>query len=228
MKGKFVSYIRVSTARQGRSGLGMEAQQQAVEDILNNDGCELVAEYVEVESGKRHENRPQLKAAIEACRKHKAKLIIAKMDRLARNVAFISNLMESDVEFVAADMPNANRLTIHILAAVAEHERQCISDRTRAALQVAKAKGVRLGNPRLEDARRKAVKGVHKKADLHLQEVMPHVKDIRTAGIETYAGIAKELTSRGIKTSGRRNATTRWSATQVYQLLKRTERRPKS
>ena len=139
--GKFVAYFRVSTDRQGKSGLGLDAQREAVMSYLNGGSWTLVSEFTEVESGKRSDNRPQLAAAIAACKRQKAKLVIAKLDRLSRNLAFIAALMESGVEFVAADMPHANRLTVHILAAVAEHERQMISERTRAALQAAKKRG---------------------------------------------------------------------------------------
>ena len=135
-KSRFVGYFRVSTSRQGESGLGLEAQRQAVSDYLAGGRRELVGEHTEIESGKRND-RPELLKALDACRKQKAKLIIAKLDRLARNVAFIANLMESGVDFVAVDFPQANRLTIHILAAVAEHEREMISERTKAALQAA-------------------------------------------------------------------------------------------
>jgi DNA invertase Pin-like site-specific DNA recombinase len=127
---RFVAYYRVSTDRQGRSGLGLEAQQKAVADYLNGGAWELVGEYVEVESGKKSD-RPELACAMEACRRHKARLVIAKLDRLSRNQASVATLMESGVEFVAADMPFANKLTIHILAAVAEHEREAISERPK-------------------------------------------------------------------------------------------------
>lgn len=146
-EGKFVAYYRVSTARQGRSGLGLEAQQQAVRDYLNGGAWELVAEMVEVESGTKAD-RPKLIEALQLCRIHRATLVIAKLDRLARNVAFISNLMESRVEFVAVDFPSANRLTVHVLSAVAEHEARMISERTKAALRAAKARGVKLGGDR--------------------------------------------------------------------------------
>src|SRR3954451_8955931 len=130
---KFVTYSRVSTDKQGRSGLGLEAQEAAVQGYAAAFAGEIAASFVEVESGKRND-RPQLAAALAACRKHKATLVISKLDRLARNVAFIANLMESKVDFVAVDMPSANKLTVHILAAVAEHEREMISARTKAAL----------------------------------------------------------------------------------------------
>src|SRR2546428_4213436 len=143
-QGKFVAYFRVSTDKQGKSGLGLEAQREAVLTYLDGGRWSLVQEFVEVESGKRND-RPELTAALAACKKHKAKLVIAKLDRLSRNLAFIATLMDSGVEFVAVDNPHANRLTLHILAAVAEHERHMIADRTKAALQAAKARGIRLG-----------------------------------------------------------------------------------
>src|SRR3954471_20698344 len=142
-QGKFVAYYRVSTERQGRSGLGLEAQQQAVRSYLNGGSWRLVAEVVEVESGKRSD-RPKLSEALRLAKLHRATLIIAKLDRLARNVAFVSSLMESGVEFTAVDFPQANRLTIHVLAAVAEHEVAMISARTKAALAAAKARGTPL------------------------------------------------------------------------------------
>jgi DNA invertase Pin-like site-specific DNA recombinase len=128
-RGKFIAYYRVSTDKQGKSGLGLEAQRQAVEAYLNGGSWTLVAEFVEVESGK-HSERLQLAAALGACKKHRAKLVIAKLDRLSRNLAFIATLMDSGVEFIAVDNPHANKLTIHILAAVAQHEREMIAQRT--------------------------------------------------------------------------------------------------
>jgi DNA invertase Pin-like site-specific DNA recombinase len=145
-EGKFVSYLRVSTERQGRSGLGLEAQRAAVDQYLNGGRWQLVAEYVEIETGRRND-RPELAKALAHCRRAGATLVIAKLDRLARNVAFVANLMESGADFVACDFPQANRLTIHILAAVAEHEAKMISERTKAALAAAKTRGVKLGNP---------------------------------------------------------------------------------
>ena len=124
---RFVAYYRVSTSRQGQSGLGLEAQRASVLDHLNGSSNDIVAEYTEVESGK-SKDRPELTRALEACKQEKATLVIAKLDRLARNVAFIANLMESGVDFVAVDFPQANGLTLHIMAAVAEHEREKKSD----------------------------------------------------------------------------------------------------
>src|SRR5258705_8901711 len=140
---KFVAYFRVSTDKQGKSGLGLEAQREAVNSYLDGGRWSLVQEFVEVESGKRND-RPELTAALAACKRHKARLVIAKLDRLSRNLAFIATLMDSGVEFIAVDNPHANKLTVHILAAVAQHEREMISERTTAALQAAKARGVRL------------------------------------------------------------------------------------
>ncbi len=145
-QGKFISYCRVSTARQGASGLGLEAQKKAISDYLNGGEWELLGEFIEVESGKK-DNRPELQKALSHCTIKGATLVIAKLDRLTRNVAFISRLMESGVDFVACDFPQANRLTVHILAAVAEHEREMISERTKAALAAAKARGRKLGTP---------------------------------------------------------------------------------
>lgn len=144
--GKFISYLRVSTERQGKSGLGLEAQREAIERYLNGGQWKLLGEFIEVESGKKNE-RPKLQEALAACQRTGATLIIAKLDRLSRNVAFIANLMDSGVEFVACDFPTANRLTIHILAAMAEYERDMISKRTKDALQAAKVRGKRLGTP---------------------------------------------------------------------------------
>jgi DNA invertase Pin-like site-specific DNA recombinase len=151
MLDRFCTYLRVSTDKQGITGLGMDAQRDAVCRYVQNRG-NIIGEFIEVESGKKHTNRPQLLAALAECRKRRAVLVIARLDRLARNVAFIANLMNSDVEFVAVDMPQANRLTIHILAAVAEHEREMISQRTKAALAAAKARGKKLGNPNYREA----------------------------------------------------------------------------
>jgi DNA invertase Pin-like site-specific DNA recombinase len=146
--GKFVSYLRVSTKRQGESGLGLEAQRAAVETWLNGGRWQLVAEHVEVESGKRDDNRPSLAKAIGACRAFNAKLVIAKLDRLSRDAHFLLGLEKAGIEFVAVDMPHANRLTVGIMALVAEQERMAISERTKAALAAAKARGLRLGNPK--------------------------------------------------------------------------------
>ena len=141
---QFILYYRVSTARQGASGLGLDAQRAATSAYLAANGGEVLIEITEVESGKK-DQRPELKAAIEMCRKTGATLLIAKLDRLARSVAFIANLLESGVRFVAVDMPNADRFMMHVYSAMAEEEGRRISERTRAALASAKVRGIRLG-----------------------------------------------------------------------------------
>ena len=193
---QFVAYLRVSTARQGQSGLGLEAQRSAVASFIAGRG-ELAAEFVEVESGRKND-RPQLAAALDLCRRKRAVLVIAKLDRLARSVAFISNLMESSVEFVAVDMPYANRLTLHILAAVAEHEREMISQRTRAALAAAKARGTCLGNPRIESA--KASAAASQQAIKFRSGAAPLVRSLQAGG-RTLQAVADELNARGVKTA---------------------------
>src|SRR3954471_1117781 len=145
-KGRYVSYLRVSTDRQGRSGLGLEAQRKAVQEFLNGGRWDLIAEFVEVESGKR-DDRPKLAEALSLCRLHNATLVIAKLDRLSRDAAFLLGLQKAGVRFVAADMPEANELVVGIMAVVAQAERKMISTRTKAALAAAKARGVRLGKP---------------------------------------------------------------------------------
>jgi DNA invertase Pin-like site-specific DNA recombinase len=145
--GKFVAYYRVSTQKQGRSGLGLSAQQEAVDSYLNGGNWKIVAAFTEIESGKKAD-RPELDKALAACRLHRATLVIAKLDRLARNAAFLLGLRDSGIDFVAADMPNANRLTVGIMAMVAEDEAQRISERTKAALAAAKKRGVKLGGDR--------------------------------------------------------------------------------
>src|ERR1700733_6270649 len=181
--GKFVSYLRVSTARQGASGLGLEAQRAAVTAYLNGGEWSLVQEVLEVESGKRND-RPALADALRLCRKHKATLVIAKLDRLARNVHFISGLMESGVEFVAADMPHADRFQLHIYAAMSEQEALAISARTKAALAAAKARGKQLGGRRVSEERwteiREAAQQVRKaEADKRGAELLPVIETIK-------------------------------------------------
>jgi DNA invertase Pin-like site-specific DNA recombinase len=143
----FVAYYRVSTDKQGRSGLGLEAQQEAVRTYLNGGKWKIVGEFTEVETGKRSD-RPKLAEALKACRKRKATLVIAKLDRLARNVHFISGQMDQNVPFVACDSPNDDRFMIHLKASFAEEEARKISIRTKAALQAAKARGTKLGGYR--------------------------------------------------------------------------------
>ena len=233
----FVAYLRVSTAKQGSDGLGIEAQRRAVAEHVNGHG-KLLAEYVEVESGKRAD-RPQLAKAIEHAKATGARLVVAKLDRLARNVAFLSSLMESGVDFVACDMPMANKLTVHILAAVAEAEREAISARTRAAMAVVKDTLARegqwtarrsgrvidrLGNPNgaaaLQGKRTygHATAARIAKADAHAATVRPMVEAIRAEGVTTLQGIAAELDRRGVLCA--RGGS--YDATRVRRLLART------
>ena len=219
--GRFVAYYRVSTDRQSRSGLGLEAQREAVRCYLNGGSWSLAAEVTEVESGKRND-RPELDRALRLCRLYEAILVVAKLDRLARNVAFISKLMESGVDFVAADFPQANRLTVHILAAVAEHEAAMISQRTKAALDAAKARGVQLGNPanlrnRLDGSAKgnaaKAAKAAKRAADL-----LPLILPMKTDGV-SLRQIADGLSRRGIPAPRGGE----WSAVAVKRILDRRQ-----
>jgi DNA invertase Pin-like site-specific DNA recombinase len=215
-RGKFVAYFRVSTDKQGKSGLGLDAQRHAVEQYLNGGSWSLIGEFTEIESGKRNE-RPELVKALTACKRNKAKLVIAKLDRLSRNLAFIATLMDSGVEFVAVDNPHANKLTIHILAAVAQHEREMIAQRTKDALQAAKARGVVLGNPKLADVRDRAVASLKVEADRFARNIAPIIREIQSSGVASHRGIARALNSRGIATARGGE----WTAVQVAAILDR-------
>lgn len=226
MEGKFISYLRVSTAKQGISGLGVEAQRKAIEDYLNGGDWKLLREFVEIESGKKDVNRPMLHNALGACKRTGAKLLIAKLDRLSRNVAFIANLLESGVEFVACDFPQANRLTVHILSAMAEYERDMISKRTKAALQAAKTRGAKLGSPKglTEESGRKgrviSKETRSKQANEYAARMYPVIKEYQTEGLSLRA-IARKLTAdREVTPYGKET----WTATTVRNVLKRTEK----
>jgi DNA invertase Pin-like site-specific DNA recombinase len=216
---RFVAYYRVSTDRQGRSGLGLEAQQKAVRDYLNGGAWELLEECVEVESGK-NADRPELARALDACRKHRAKLVIAKLDRLSRNLAFIATLMESGVEFVAVDNPHASKLTLHILAAVAEHEREAISERTKAALAAAKARGTRLGTPDPAGAVKRMRAALISKTVLFAANVLPIIREVQAGRHVSHNAIARQLNARKVATA--RGG--RWTHVQVRQILERAAR----
>ena len=222
---RFVSYLRVSTQRQGRSGLGLEAQRRAVEEYLNGGRWDHIAEFVEVETGK-DDTRPKLSEALVTCRIHGATLVVAKLDRLARNAAFLLSLQNAGVDFVCADMPEANRLTVGILAVVAEDEARRISERTRDALQAAKARGVTLGNPEnLTDEGRvkgtkRSVKVRRAQAARRAEDLAPVLNHLQSAGITSLRGLAAALEERRIPTPrGNHN----WSATQVRRLLARMD-----
>lgn len=228
---KTVSYIRVSTKAQGNSGLGLEAQRSAVEAFAKERHATILAEYREVETGKR-KDRPELAKALAHCRRSKATLVVAKLDRLARNVAFTSALMDSGVDFVCCDNPHANRLTIHILAAVAEAEAVAISERTKAALAAAKARGVELGSARpghwegREDRRlegtklaAKAAAEVHRrKAREAYTDLLPIIRTMRAKG-QTLQQIADWLNRMGHSTRRDRQ----WTPTQAGRVLRLTE-----
>lgn len=200
MNGNFVAYLRVSTDAQGRSGLGLDAQQTAVTAYLNGGDWNLVASFVEVESG-RNSARPELAQALAACRRHGATLVVAKLDRLSRSVAFLARLLESGVDFVACDNPHANKLMVHMLAAFAEHERDQISARTKAALAAARARGVKLGGPNLADARIGAVKALKAGADARAANILPVIHDIQAAGVTSLNAIAATLNARAVPTA---------------------------
>jgi DNA invertase Pin-like site-specific DNA recombinase len=209
MEGRFIAYYRVSTEQQGVHGNGMAAQRKAVEDYLNGGRWKLVAEFTEVESGKRAD-RPELAKAIAACKKHRAKLVIAKLDRLSRNVHFISGLMERKVDFVACDMPSANAFMINIYAAVAQEERRMISERTKAGLEAARARGVKLGGPRLPEIN----EAQRADAAARAQAIAPILAEL--AGMSAHK-IAAELNRRGVETP----TGAPWSAKTVIRVRER-------
>jgi DNA invertase Pin-like site-specific DNA recombinase len=209
MTSQFVAYYRVSTDRQGRSGLGLEAQRAAVRGYL---GAAIpAAEFTEIETGKRND-RPELDRALAVCRKRKARLVIAKLDRLSRNLAFIAALMDSGVEFLAVDNPHATRLTLHILAAVAEHEREMIAERTKAALQAAKARGVQLGRNGVD----RLAPTYRAKAIERARQLAPVLTEMKAAGLSARQ-IAAQLTERGIAMP----TGARWHAQTVIRMIER-------
>ncbi len=207
----YIAYYRVSTQRQGTSGLGLEAQRKAVVDYINGNGSKVLAEYTEVESGKRW-SRPELDKALAHCKKHRATLVIAKLDRLARNVHFISGLIESRVDFVAADMPEADRAFLQMAAVFAEWEGRKISERTKAALAAAKARGVKLGITGKDRAKENKAA-----ADAVARSLRPVIKEIAAKGVTSVRGVAEALNIRNIPTP--RGG--RWHATSVARLLAR-------
>jgi DNA invertase Pin-like site-specific DNA recombinase len=219
--GKHVAYYRVSTARQGRSGLGLEAQRHAVTEFLNGGDWKIVAELTEVESGKKAD-RPQLAKALALCRLHGARLVIAKLDRLSRNAHFLLGLQESGVDFVAADMPNANQLTVGIMAVVAQDEAKRISDRTKAALAAAKKRGTVLGGFRgvvpTARMRKLSAEALQQRAAAWASDLRPTIEELQAAGVTKLKAIARELNARGIPTA---RGSGEWSAIQVQRVLDR-------
>ena len=222
---RFVAYERVSTARQGASGLGLEAQRNTIDAFAAARRADILARFTEVESGKTA-NRPGLTAAIQLARLTGATLVIAKLDRLSRNAAFLLALRDSGVRFLAVDMPEANDLTVGIMALVAEAEREAISRRTKEALAVAKARGVKLGNPNGAEAHRRAGKGavalraaVSGNAERFAAELAPVIEAIRAERHVSLRAIAAELNRRGMRT--RRGGM--WQVSNVRNLVGRSK-----
>ena len=219
-QGKFVSYLRVSTTRQGHSGLGLEAQRAAVANFLNGGRWKLIGEFVEVESGSR-DDRPKLAEALSVCRLHNATLVIAKLDRLSRDAHFLLGLTKAGVQFIAADMPEANEMVVGMMAVVAQAERKMISQRTRAALAAAKTRGVKLGKP--ENLRNQMMgcangRATRTRAAINRAgDLLPIIADIRAGGAASLRAIAAELNSRGIPTAREGQ----WSAIQVKRICER-------
>jgi DNA invertase Pin-like site-specific DNA recombinase len=218
---KLVGYVRVSTAQQGRSGLGMEAQKEALDRFAASEGFELGRIFVEVETGKGADaldRRPQLAAALEAARRQRCSVAVAKLDRLSRDVHFISGLMAHKVPFVVAELgADVDPFILHLFAALAEKERAMIATRTKAALAAAKARGVKLGGPRLAQARKKAVASIKAIADQQAGNVLPIIREIQQSGMKSLRQIADALNARGIATQ--RGG--RWYATSVANVMAR-------
>ncbi len=213
---QYIAYYRVSTEEQGKDGHGLDAQRNAVERYLEAHGGHLASEYTEVESGKKND-RPELTTAINECRRQRATLLIAKLDRLARNVYFISGLIESKVDFVCCDNPHANKVMIQMLAVFAEFERDRISERTKEGLAAAKAKGVKLGNPDLGKLNQR-----HRaKADVFALSLVPTIDDLRAEGHTTVRKLTDALNARQIATATEGG---RWHIRSVQLLLKRIQR----
>jgi len=215
----FVAYTRVSTGRQQLSGLGLDAQTEAIERYVASTGETILATFTETESGA-VSNRPQLAAALDMCRRQKAILLIARLDRLSRSLAFIAQLLEAGVDVRAADVPEANRLTLQLLAVFGEHERQMIRERTKAALAAAKARGIKLGtHGRVLAAQHQA------RALAFATEVRPHFEAARAAGAITLAEVAAILNEREVPApeGGRWHAT---SVSRVERRLKTSELAP--
>jgi DNA invertase Pin-like site-specific DNA recombinase len=217
-----VAYVRVSTNQQGRSGLGIEAQREALSRFAQSEGLDLAAEFVEVETGKGSDaldRRPQLAAALARARALRCSVAVSKLDRLSRDVHFISGLMTHRVPFVVADLgPDVDPFVLHLFAALAEKERALISGRTKSALAAAKAKGVKLGNPRIEAARSRAVASLQAEADRAASNVLPIIAEIRKSGATTLRAIAEALNARGVPTP--RGG--RWHAMSVRNVLARS------
>lgn len=221
MARQLVSYIRVSTSQQGRSGLGIEAQRATLARFAENEGFDIIAEMVEVETGKGSDaldRRPQLAAALATARRHRCSVAVAKLDRLSRDVHFISGLMAHRVPFLVAELgPDVDPFILYLFAALAEKERALIATRTKAALAAAKARGVKLGGPKLATARKQAIQALKAAADRHAANVIPVINEVRRAGATTLREIAEALNARGISTP--RGG--QWYAASVRNVLAR-------
>lgn len=216
---KFIAYYRVSTSKQGQSGLGLEAQRSSVSDYLAGREGDLIAEYTEVQSGTRND-RPELHKALRQCRLTGATLLIAKLDRLSRNRRFLMELADSSTNFIAVDMPEANNFTVGLLACLADYERQLISERTRAALQAAKARGVKLGNPKLDQVRNTNTTAANAtrtaKAQEHQTEVRQVIDELQEdSGAMSLRQIAAQLNEAGYRTSRGGH----WHPTSVARIM---------
>jgi len=220
---RYIAYYRVSTDRQGRSGLGLEAQEAAVEGFLKRTGGTLLKAFTEIQSGK-DDDREQLHAALRLCHLSHSTLLIAKLDRLSRNAAFLLQLQQSGVRFVAADMPEANETIVGFLAVMAQAERQAISDRTKAALAAAKARGVVLGNPKLKPGTRGTAAHANAQhvanADARAGKLAEIIRQARESGCESLREIAGYLNEMGVTTA--RGSV--WTATAVSRVLDRIDR----
>ncbi len=215
MKNQCVAYFRVSTSRQGESGLGLESQREIVRRFASSHGLEIISEQTEVESGKVNA-RPKLTEALQLCRKTGATLVVSKLDRLSRNAVFLLQLQQSNVEFVCCDCPNVDRFTVGILALVAQRERELISERTKAALSAAKARGVRLGTRNPDRQVKIMAEAYRRQRDDFITKVTPLIADIKKSGVRSLKGIAECLTRRGIPT---RNGKTVWFGSTVKSVL---------
>jgi DNA invertase Pin-like site-specific DNA recombinase len=221
MSRPIVGYIRVSTPKQGKSGLGLEAQLSSITRFAEAEGFELAAKFIEVESGKGSDamsRRPQLAAALAEARRRKTPVIVAKLDRLSRDVHFISGLMSHKTPFIVAELgADADPFMLHLYAALAEKERTVISQRTREALKAAKERGVVLGNPSLADVRQRATASVKANADRFAKNVLPVIRDIQSSGVTSHRAIARTLNARAVGTA--RGG--QWTAVQVGAILQR-------
>jgi DNA invertase Pin-like site-specific DNA recombinase len=217
--GKFVAYFRVSTDRQGKSGLGLDAQRERITTFLNGGNWSLIGEFTEIESGRVNE-RPALEQAVKLCKREKATLVVATLDRLTRDLAFGATLLnDTKVRFVCADFPEASREMLQMRMVFAEWEARKIGERTKAALHELKKKGVKLGSPTPEIGSAAGILRIQQKADAYAEKVGPVVRDIiRKSGAKTLRDIAEELSLRGVETP---RGNTEWYASSVSNLLKR-------